>query len=294
MVKKRFCLLFGVVMITGCSHSEKVSTTSVQSSSEKLVQTTQMSTKVLQTESMSIRTSIISRETSADEKSMTYSRSTQIRNEDEQSSSSVRTETQVETTQTSESVTKTENNIAKADLSLGYLIIVNKKYALPADYEPSEDEDARVQLSKLITQMQTLGYDVGNSYSGYRSYYMQENVYNQYVNQHGREAADARLARPGHSEHQTGLAYDVKTTSGELLGDGNLETHQDAVNWLATHAHHFGFIIRYQAGKEYVTGYDAEPWHLRYVGSVEVATNIYQSGLSLEEYYGVSGGDYVQ
>ncbi|MBF0780701.1 M15 family metallopeptidase [Granulicatella sp. 19428wC4_WM01] len=243
-----------------------------------------------QTESTAIKSSIVTTSSTEHEQSLPI----QKRQHDEYITSSQTETSQEPKQQSNESTPPAENKVGMADLSLGYSVIVNKKHALPADYAPGEDEQARVHLVKLITDMQNLGYDISNSYSGYRSYYVQENLYNNYVYRDGKQAADTYSARPGHSEHQTGLAYDLKTSNGELLGDGNMSSHTEAVNWLATHAHLYGFIIRYQAGKEYVTGYSAEPWHLRYVGSVEHATQIYQSGLSLEEYYGVPGGDYAQ
>lgn len=174
-----------------------------------------------------------------------------------------------------------------ADISLGYQMVVNKKHALPSTYAPGEDPTAGAQVKKLIQKMQELEYPISDVYSGYRSYEYQEQLYNNYVAREGKAAADTYSARPGYSEHQTGLAFDLLDTTGNLL-DG--EENKDAIDWLHTHAHEYGFIIRFQTGKEAITGYQAEPWHLRYVG--DKATDIYNSGLSLEEYYGVPGGDY--
>ena len=135
--------------------------------------------------------------------------------------------------------------------------------------------------------MQELGYPISDSYSGYRSYDYQTELYNNYVAREGQVAADTYSARPGYSEHQTGLAFDILDSHGNLL-DGT--EYHDAIHWLHTHAHEYGFIIRFQPGKEAITGYQAEAWHLRYVG--DKATDIYNSGLSLEEYFGVPGGNY--
>ena len=137
--------------------------------------------------------------------------------------------------------------------------------------------------------MQELGYPISDSYSGYRSYDYQTKLYNNYVDREGQAAADTYSARPGYSEHQTGLAFDILDSHGNLL-DG--PEYQDAIHWLHTHAHEYGFIVRFQPGKEAITGYQAEAWHLRYVG--DKATAIYQSGLSLEEYFGVNGGNYME
>ena len=197
------------------------------------------------------------------------------------------TEASSEKTTVTEATTQAQAASGKADLSLGYDIIVNKKHALPSTYAPGEDPTAGQQVRALIHRMQELGYPISDSYSGYRSYDYQTELYNNYVAREGQVAADTYSARPGYSEHQTGLAFDILDSHGNLL-DG--PEYSDAIHWLHTHAHEYGFIIRFQPGKEAITGYQAEAWHLRYVG--DKATAIYQSGLSLEEYYGVSGGDY--
>ena len=197
------------------------------------------------------------------------------------------TEASSEETIVSEATTQAQASSGKADLSLGYDIIVNKKHALPSTYAPGEDPTAGQQVRALIHRMQELGYPISNTYSGYRSYDYQTKLYNNYVAREGQTAADTYSARPGYSEHQTGLAFDILDSHGNLL-DG--PEYHDAIHWLHTHAHEYGFIIRFQPGKEAITGYQAEPWHLRYVG--DRATDIYNSGLSLEEYFGVPGGDY--
>ena len=197
------------------------------------------------------------------------------------------TEASSEETTVTEATTQAQVAGGKADLSLGYDIIVNKKHALPSTYAPGEDPTAGQQVRALIHRMQELGYPISNTYSGYRSYDYQTKLYNNYVACEGQTAADTYSARPGYSEHQTGLAFDILDSHGNLL-DG--PEYHDAIHWLHTHAHEYGFIIRFQPGKEVITGYQAEPWHLRYVG--DRATDIYNSGLSLEEYFGVPGGDY--
>lgn len=162
------------------------------------------------------------------------------------------------------------------------VLIVNKKHGLSSNYAPGEDPTAGAQIRRLIADMQNQGYAISSSYSGYRSYSYQAGLYNNYVNNYGQEQADRFSARPGYSEHQTGLAFDLCHTSGVLI-----ET-QPEVDWIANHAHEYGFIVRYPQGKESITGYMPEPWHLRYVGNL--ASEIYASGLTLEEYFGVSGG----
>lgn len=164
------------------------------------------------------------------------------------------------------------------------IMVVNKKHGLPANYAPQENAEAGAKIRQLIADMQSQGYAISSSYSGYRSYSYQSSLYNNYVNSYGQAQADRFSARPGYSEHQTGLAFDLKHSNGTLV-----ETTPE-VNWIAAHAHEYGFIVRYPSGKESVTGYMPEPWHLRYVG--DQASAIYASGLTLEEYLGISGGGY--
>lgn len=166
------------------------------------------------------------------------------------------------------------------------ILVVNKKHPLPSNYAPGEDPTAVAQLNQIIREMQRLGYDINDDYSGFRTYDYQKNLYERYVSNDGQEAADTYSARPGYSEHQTGLTFDLKHW------DGSLVIKEAEAQWIAENAADYGFIVRYQAGKEHITGYQAEPWHLRYIG--EEAINIYNSGLTLEEYLGVDGGDYYQ
>lgn len=121
--------------------------------------------------------------------------------------------------------------------------------------------------------------------SGYRSYSSQAAIYDRNVKQDGLAKADATSARAGHSEHQTGLAADVGTRSRTCELDKCFGTIAEG-KWLAINAHKFGFIIRYQDGKREQTGYDYEPWHLRYVG-VELAVEINRSSQTLEQFFGL-------
>ena len=118
--------------------------------------------------------------------------------------------------------------------------------------------------------------------SGYRSYETQEKLHNKYVKKDGEEVANTYSAKPGESEHQTGLAFDI-IKAGMTSDQPTL----DSWAWLAEHAHEYGFILRYPEGKESVTGYQSEPWHYRYVG-VENAQKIHATGLTLEEYFGIT------
>ena len=164
------------------------------------------------------------------------------------------------------------------------ILIVNKKYALPSDYAPGEIPEAKQALLKLIAEMRNRGFDISTSYSGFRTYWKQESLYNRYVSQDGKALADTYSARPGHSEHQTGLTYDLLHTNGALV------EKEAEVLWIRENAAKYGFVVRYPKGKEHITGYQYEPWHLRYIG--DKAEHIMSFNLTLEEYLGVEGGDY--
>ena len=165
------------------------------------------------------------------------------------------------------------------------IVVANKHYPMSKDYNPGENPTAKAELLKLIAAMQQAGFPISDHYSGFRSYETQTQLYQNYVNKDGKAEADRYSARPGYSEHQTGLAFDLVGTNGDLV------TEEKAAQWLLDHAADYGFVVRYLKGKEKETGYMAEEWHLRYVG--KEAKEIAASGLSLEEYYGFEGGDYV-
>ena len=107
-----------------------------------------------------------------------------------------------------------------------------------------------------------------------------ETIPNNYVKKDGEEKAGTYSAKPGHSEHQTGLAFDVG-----LVDSSFADT--ESSKWLEQNCHLYGFIIRYPKGKTDITGYIYEPWHVRYLG-VSIATKVKESGLTLEEYLGVN------
>ena len=165
------------------------------------------------------------------------------------------------------------------------IVVANKHYPMSKDYYPGENATAKAAFLKLIARMKEEGYAISDNYSGFRSYATQAQLYQSYVNQEGQAAADRYSARPGYSEHQTGLAFDVIGTDGQLVEDSS------AAQWLLEHAPDYGFVVRYPRGKESITGYMHEEWHLRYIG--KEAKDIAASGLTLEEYYGFDGGDYL-
>lgn len=166
------------------------------------------------------------------------------------------------------------------------ILIANKTYALPSTYNPGGlTDDTYSAFQQLSTDAAYAGLDIYLS-SGFRSYETQDQIYNNYVWVYGQETADTFSARPGHSEHQTGLAIDVNTI------DDSFADTPEAI-WLAEHCHEYGFIIRYPKGKSHITGYKYEPWHIRYVGK-ETAQEIHDAGialgdstLTLEEYLGI-------
>lgn len=156
------------------------------------------------------------------------------------------------------------------------ILIANKSYGLPSSYNPGGLlPEASSAFDKLSQAAAAEGLNIYNS-SGFRSYEYQSQIYSNYSNIYGSATADTFSARPGHSEHQTGLAIDVNSIDDSFAGT------PEAI-WLENHAHEYGFIIRYPKGKQDITGYKYEPWHIRYLG-IDTATKVYNSGLTLEEY----------
>ena len=175
------------------------------------------------------------------------------------------------------------------------VLIANKTYALPQDFIPTNpDQPVNADRSStcldktLMSAWNTMLKDATakglNIYiaSGYRSYNYQVNVYNRYVRSDGAAVADTYSSRPGNSEHQTGLCFDLNT-----IEDSFQYTNEG--KWVNDNCYKYGFCIRFPKGKDSATGYQYESWHLRYVG-VDLATKLYNNGdwLSLEEYFGIT------
>ena len=159
------------------------------------------------------------------------------------------------------------------------ILVVNKSYPLPRDYDPGGLTD---ECESAFYTMQAAAENEGLDLyiaSGFRSYDLQASLYQRYCNADGQAAADTYSARPGHSEHQSGLAIDLNSISSDFA-------YTEEGRWVAAHCWEYGFILRYPADKVSITGYMYEPWHIRYVGR-DVAAAIYQSGLCLEEYLGI-------
>lgn len=226
----------------------------------------------------------------------------------EQSSTEQQTQTETTQPQTTQETTTQETTPAGNYTSKGFLIeeidgatyidgvlIANKTYALPSTFVPTNPENPVTEersiqcLDKdLMTAWNTMLKDATakglNLYisSGYRSYNYQNRIYNNYVKADGVAKADTYSSRPGHSEHQTGLCFDLNTIedSFQFTEEGK---------WVHDNCYKYGFCIRFPKGKDAYTGYQYESWHLRYVG-VELATKLYNNGewISLEEYFGIT------
>lgn len=186
-------------------------------------------------------------------------------------------------------------SIKETDLTKGNLMIVNKFNYLKENYEPNEitsislsysygnnkvskeTNDAYIEMAKAAKNN---GIQLMAN-STYRTYKRQDEIYKDFYYSKGISYADKYAARAGYSEHQTGLAIDIFTTGNSTTS--NFE-ESDAFKWLSTNAHKFGFILRYPKGKEYLTGYNYESWHYRYLG-INTATKVYNEGITYDEYY---------
>jgi len=174
-----------------------------------------------------------------------------------------------------------------------YLVLVNKNNQLKSNYIPKDLElislnysnefkylrhEAKIHFESLSKEASILGYRIV-AVSAYRDYDYQKKLFNYYVDKKGLEYALECSAKPGHSEHQTGLSVDVEGTNRDY---DNFIGSKEYI-WMKDNAHKYGFILRYPKGKEHITGFKFEPWHYRYVG-IDVATYIYNNNLTLEEY----------
>ncbi|HOP65771.1 MAG TPA: M15 family metallopeptidase [Bacilli bacterium] len=187
-----------------------------------------------------------------------------------------------------------EDCIKSTDTSKGILMLVNKFNKLDSNYVPSnlesvsltyaydDNELAEITINAYIEMAKaakTEGLTLIAA-SSYRSYEDQETLYNRYVYNYGIEDADSKSARPGHSEHQTGLAIDILTYNTTTT---NFSSTPESI-WLEENSYKYGFILRYPENKTYLTGYAYEAWHYRYVG-IEAATVIHDEDITFDEYY---------
>lgn len=253
--------------------TEKPTDTSRTTTSEKTSKT-----ETSKTETSSVSSTTTSRTTSNTTTQPTYTEQTVIYTDPP-----VQTTAQWEETTTTPKTTTTETETPPEQPDeityINGILVVNKTYSLPADYAPGVDSQAQQAFNEMAAGAANDGISL-YVVSGYRSYYYQQQLYNNYVYYRGVTETDRFSARPGHSEHQTGLAFDVNNASSSF------ENTPEA-KWLEEHCVEYGFIIRYPQGKESVTGFKYEPWHVRYLGK-ENAQAVHDSGLCLEEYLGIT------
>ena len=185
------------------------------------------------------------------------------------------------------------DNEKKTDTSKGSLMLVNRIYGLPSDYEPDDIVDVpslyaytgkKISNSILndIISLIEAGKEEGYTFvvsDGYRSYKEQENIYNNYKNSYGESEADIYVAKPGHSDYQTGMSFDLMPYNKVIDNPSESEEYK----WLKENAHKYGFIFRLPKDKEKLTRFKSSTWRLRYVGT-EASTVIHNENLCLEEY----------
>lgn len=182
------------------------------------------------------------------------------------------------------------------------ILLVNKSNLLKENYVPEDlvilddnennfrnyiDSNLKPMVSKVMIDdlNEFLLFAESNGYnfivdSGYRSYNYQKKVWDSFLEKEGIEETKKKVASPGESEHQSGLAVDFGIIRDENFYDELLE---EEIEWLSNNAYKYGFILRYPLGKEHITGYQYEGWHYRYVGR-EISNYIYKNNLTLEEY----------
>jgi D-alanyl-D-alanine carboxypeptidase len=192
------------------------------------------------------------------------------------------------------------DNQKETDTSKNELMLVNRIYGLSEDYVPSDLVDVPIKYAyagkklsnfvlqetiKLIEEAKNYNYNFVVS-DGYRSYEDQKKMYDSYVDAIGVSETDEFVARPGHSEHQSGLILELKPYN-KVISD--VSTNEEYL-WLRENAHKFGFIFRYNKEHEKLTGFSSFTWKIRYVG-VEAATTIYNEGICFEEYYAYYVGE---
>lgn len=198
------------------------------------------------------------------------------------------------------SIINTEANIEwidetkDTDTSKKDLMLVNRLYGLSSDYVPESIVDIPLRYAytgkkidgsilEYIIDLIEAGKEVGYTFvvgSGYRSYAEQEKIYNSYVSSYGQSEADKIVAKPGHSEYQTGISLDFQPYN-KVFEDSFASEEYD---WLSKNAYKFGFVLRLPKGEEDITGFSASAWRLRYVGK-DAAKVIFDENITFEEYY---------
>ena len=185
-------------------------------------------------------------------------------------------------------------NPKKADLSKENLVLVNKYNVLDKSYEPSNMINVDLSYSyegrRILPEVNDAFIKMYNDakkeeinlfvVSAYRSYSYQEKLYNNYITMYGIDYANTVSAKPGFSEHQTGLAMDILSPGVQMSEFENTK----AYSWLKENSYKYGFILRYPKDKTYLTGYAFESWHYRYLGK-EMAKKVYDENITYDEYY---------
>lgn len=174
--------------------------------------------------------------------------------------------------------------VTSLDFNEYRMLLVNKEYSVPAEFDNSnhDAETALLKMDEMIKDAENDGISIWVQ-SGYRSYDNQAAIHARYHERYSEDYVDSISAEAGHSEHQTGMAFDMTGNSGMGLSTGFAGTEE--FSWLNENAEKYGFILRFQEGKEWATGYSYEPWHFRYVGT-ELAKILNDSGLTVEEFIG--------
>lgn len=195
-----------------------------------------------------------------------------------------------------------KHNYSLTDASSLWVVVNKQRPLTPKTYAPklvvpniplrsnitSDEEHVSSVMAPALEQMVASAKQQGislNLQSGYRSYQFQVTLYNDYVARDGKAKADTYSARPGHSEHQTGLAADLGGTSDPACNVAQCYGGTVEGKWLAANAYKFGFILRYPKADENITGYEYEPWHFRYVGK-PLASQMHKQGIAtLEQFF---------
>ncbi len=187
------------------------------------------------------------------------------------------------------------NESYETNINDGFLIIVNKFYHLDKSYERTDLQNINLAYAYannsaaeiVIKKFKQMRDDIEEEMnvhlmvnSSYRSYEDQEEIYNEFKKV-SLKYADSYAARPGYSEHQTGLAIDITSLEHPTANEFK---ESEEYKWLKENCHKYGFVLRYPEGKEHITGYSTESWHFRYVGE-EAATQIYKENITFDEYY---------
>lgn len=187
------------------------------------------------------------------------------------------------------------NESYETNINDGFLIIVNKFYHLDKSYERTDLQNINLAYAYannsaaeiVIEKFKQMRDDIEEEMnvhlmvnSSYRSYEDQEEIYNEFKKV-SLKYADSYAARPGYSEHQTGLAIDITSLEHPTANEFK---ESEEYKWLKENCHKYGFVLRYPEGREHITGYSTESWHFRYVGE-EAATQIYKENITFDEYY---------